>query len=218
MPTRSPGEAAKIRKKMKLEKLLLPILSVFVVAVFIILCSLLGKTEKGSEPSATIEPSPAPYADLIHGLAAKLGGEFTDGDKLSTLSFKSSKDGEYAAVTSYMKSGIVCMSITRPLHTDDAEPEPTEEDIFGDNDPDTTTAPSDTAMSANANIAEELFSCISMLPSHSESNDLTDSITKALDSFTNGSAKKANILYGIYMIKLSYSQDDELLSVVCEPA
>lgn len=216
MATRSKGEIAKIERRMRIERTVLPVLCVLGVAVFVVLCAVFGKKRGGEEEE--IAPTPAPYSYAILSLRDSLGGDITNGDKFTSLTYKSNSDGRYASVNAYLKSGVLCMSVTHPFEVKKAEPtaEPTE-DIFGGSVSTSsvpTEEPEDRYLTM---LADELTLCFSKVYVPSGDDDASERIGAALISLKDG-AKKANVIYGIYMLKFERLESDGLLTVTCEPA
>ena len=50
------------------------------------------------------------------------------------------------------------------------------------------------------------------------SDDVSSKLVSALTLLRTGEEKKANVLFGIYVVKLEYSDSDRLLTVTCAPA
>ena len=203
---------------MRIERTVLPVLCVLGVAVFVVLCAVFGKKQKGNEDSA--EPTYPPCEAVIVSLHNELGGEMTNGDGLSSLSYRSAADGKYATVTAYMRSGVLCLSVTRPFESVKpvSTPEPTEDIFGGIGAPSETAAVSEETDEYVKALFDELIKCFSKLYVPLYDDNAAERIEEALRSMRRGDAKKANVLFGIYMLKLSFSEDDGLLFAVCEPA
>ena len=215
MSDRNSGEKAKIEKRLRLERTVIPVVCVLAVAAFIVLCAVFGKNglTAGDAPAA---PTEDPCVAAIHGLAEKLGGEYTDGKDMSSLSFKSAADGTYATVSAYCRSGVLCMQIVRTLALPE-EPEATE-DMFENTDistPDPSRTDEMTAMLEA--IADEILLCLEQVETPPDAEDAGSKVLAALGQIADGGASKASFVYGIRLAEFKYSKTDKLLTVICEP-
>lgn len=201
---------------MRFEKTVIPALCVAAVAAFIILCAVFGKKNLTGQYGGNPTPAPTedPCYEAIHALAAELGGEYTDGKDLSSLSYKSKADDTFATVTAYCKSGVLCMQIVRTLEPDES-PQQTE-DMFEGSTFSTQEPDNDSSQKLDM-IAEELLLCLSHAAAPSDRDDALAKIRGALDILLAGSSK-TSFVYGIRLAEFKYSKTDKLLTVVLEPA
>lgn len=217
MTARTQAEKARIEKRIRIERTVIPVVCVIAVAVFVVLCAVFGKKHAPDEAEAL--PSQAPFETVIAALQKELGGEITGGDGMASLSYKSSADDRYAAVSAYMKSGVLCLSVTHPFESAKVKPtpEPTE-DIFGFTSPTATAKATDAPDTYVLALTEELVKCFSKVHLPLYDDNVSERIFEALSTLRRGEVKKTNVIFGVYMLKFNYSDDDGLLYAVCEPA
>lgn len=233
MPTRNKAEKERSEKRIRAERIVIPAVFVAAVAAFIVIGAAFGKTAKPSDSSAaptekvsvptdTPAPTEAPYSAVIRILAASFRGEISDGSNFSSLSYKSSADGSSPVVTAYLKSGVLSMQIVRSMEQFKIESSPeATEDMFSGIGIGNTDAPDNTsAVSENkySQIAEELFACISAVHDPEDPSDVKAAIEGRLTSLAAGTVKKAEMVFGVYIVEFKYSSSDGVLTVVCEPA
>lgn len=223
MPTRNKAEKKKIEDRAKLERIIVPIIFVIGIAAFIIISAIMGKNSRLIEPAVSdTTPEPDPCAAVIAELAEEFGGSATYGDKTASLSFKSPADGAMPVVTAYMKSGVLCARITREAafgsKKQPDDPEPTE-DLFGDNSE--TVLPSGADYEEDAAIlplAQEICRCLCCVYEPEDMESAVRKTAEILRSFSEGTAQKSNMVFGIYLVEFRYSDTDGILTAVCEPA
>lgn len=220
MPTRSKAEKQRIEKRIRIEKTVVPIVSVVGIAVFIVICALLGKSgalvkTTGETPSPTTDPC----AEAAAKLKTVLGGSVTTGDGFSSLSYKCAPDQTDATVNYYLKNGVLCMKMVRKLPSvlTDPTPAPTE-DIFEDTSSLGTESPDDGSDKAVETVSGEIVSALQLVSEQGENPNTASGVFDALKLIIDGTASKASLIYGIYIVELKYSKADKILTVVCEPA
>lgn len=221
MPTRTAGEKAKIEKRIRLERTLLPVVCVLGIAAFILISALLGKTStQSAEPELTPAPTEDPALTAIDAVMGSFSGDMKSGGDAYMLSYRSPYDGEFGTVSTYDKQGMLCMKIVRPFF--EAEPEPTEDPFSQMFEP--TPVPTQGAGETEApnesiiGISDELCSLLSFVYKPSPSDDVSGKLTSALVSIWMGEQTKASIIYGVYLLKLEYDSSDRILTVTCAPA
>lgn len=226
----SGGEKARIEKRMRRERIVIPIVCAAAVAAFIIVCAVLGKKDSGSgykEAETTFTPAPTedPCFPLMRNMAQELGGSCTEGDGFASVSFVSEVDGKSVIVSSHTDSGIVCMQLARSFVPErnvkeTSAPAATESIFVIDmtDEPKTVGTPVPAAVEYEIEpYAEEICRCIGHLVSGGVTASVSEEIASALRSFADGSSKKASIVFGVYLLELSYSKDDSMLKMKCEP-
>ena len=204
---------------MRIEKTILPIVCVLGIAAFIILSSIIGKNRSTVEPEATPEPTQDPVHAAIIAVQDEMGGTLAEGTDSSILSYQSRVDGEFGTVTVFSKQGMLCMRIVRPF---EAVIKETTEDPFEDMF-ETGTDPTEAAGESPddaflTGVAEEIGFMLFRISQPENSADFTAKLLSALRSIRTGEEKKANILFGVYMVKLEFADSDRLLTVTCAPA
>lgn len=223
MPTRTAGEKARIEKRIRLEKTILPVVCVLGIAAFILISALLGKTgSEANDPMPEFTPAPTedPAFTVIKAVSAKTGASYTSGTEAYTLSYKSPADGEFGTVTTFDKQGMLCMRIRRPFAQKDAE---ASEDPFSQMfEP--TPMPTAGAGKTEDNeaelisVANEICGFLSYVYEPESSDDVSGKIVSALKNIRSGEETKANIIYGVYLLSIEYMKADGILSVTCSPA
>ena len=227
---RNTGEKEKIEKRMRIERTVIPFISVTAIAVFIIIGATVGRKHDSKDVDLDLLNTPAPTEDpcfpLIRNMSLKLDGTYTEADGFSTLCLKSRADNADTIITSYTKSGIVCMQIIRSMGAgtaafDEPSPTPTEALFYVDR----IAAPTPTQydpvsdiLSNIGSIATELQEYLSFLYEPAESSETIKMLRRSLNTLVSGEAKKTSFVYGIYLVELSYSKNDYMLKIVCEPA
>lgn len=208
MATRTAAEKEKIEKRMRAERIIVPIVCAAAIAAFIILCAVFGK-DKASGVSANASETPAPTEEpcfeLIKRMAGSFNAEVIEGERSASLSFKSEVDNNFVTVKSYDKDGVVCLQIARKLEFiksfDGLFVEPDEVDR---------------SAQRREEYAEELCSLLVFLNGSDTEPDLKNDIMTALASFQEGKASKASVVMGVYVVTMSYSKTDGMMKVVCE--
>lgn len=195
----------------------MPIVCVIGIAVFVVLCAVFGRN-KGAEPEEA-SPTEAPFFEVVEALQKKFGGDITRGDNFSSLSYRSESDGKFATANAYLKSGVICMSLTHPFESVKVKttPEPTE-DIFGNTPKPTEQVNTGKKDEYVEKLSDELLYCFTRLYMPPADDDAYGRIGDALTSLRSSEVKKVNVIFGIYLLKFSFSDDDGLLTVTCEPA
>ena len=221
---RTPAEKERLEKKQRLERTLIPVVCVIALAVFVILSAVFAKKERsaseGTAAAGTAAPSEAPFAAVMDKLYAEFHGERSDTDDSSTLACKSPIDGEGMSVTVYEKGGRICMRVVRsiPAGTAGAPAPAYTESIFIVDQMDSPSAASaaPAPIPDSSPVAEELVRLLGILAPTSDEGDLLETLKTKLDLLFSGGSKKASVLCGAYVIKLSYSESDSLMTVECE--
>lgn len=206
---------------MRIEKAVLPIVCVLGIAAFIIVSALLGKHGNNTEPQATPEPTEDPLHAAALSINADMGGRLAESDDSYIISYQSAFDGEFGTVTAYRKQGMPCIRVIRPFET--AAPEENEDPFAGmfDVPGEPTEKAGEGAVEADEYakaIAEELEPMLKKVYQPDSSDDVSSKLVSALTLLRTGEEKKANVLFGIYVVKLEYSDSDCLLTVTCAPA
>lgn len=220
MPTRSKAEKKRIEKRIRIEKTLVPIVSVVGIALFIVVCALLGKNGViGGKANETPAPTADPCFTAANALKDAIGGSVTQGDGFSSLAYESSPDGSDATVNYYMKNGVLCTKLVRKLPSvlTDPTPAPTE-DMFETVPGNATEAPSTEADDALISTAAEILKALSLVDPGGESSLSEEDIASALKTLADGTATKTSLIFGIYVVEFKYTKADRILTVVCEPA
>ena len=220
MPTRSKAEKKRIEKRIRIEKTVIPIVSVVGVALFIVVCALIGKSGLiDKTASETPAPTVDPCFEAADALKAALGGSVTQGDGFSSLSYKSTPDGSDATVNYYIKNGVLCMKLVRKLPSvlTDPTPEPTE-DMFETVPGNATEVPSTEAEDALNAAAEEILKALSEVYEGGESSLSEEDVASAVKTLADGTTTKTSLIFGIFLVEFKYTKADRILTVVCEPA
>lgn len=222
MPTRNKAEKKKIERRSRLERIIVPVVFVVGIAAFIAVSIIIGGKSQPIEPSSSSStPEPDLCAAAADALSDKLGGEVTYGDKQASLSFTSSADGAKPVFTAYMKNGVLCVRITRDFafSNENTTPKPdATEDLFGET-PGNASSGSDNEKNIGiASVAGEICDCICCVYEPDDPTSSAARIEEILRSFADGTLKKANMVFGVYLVEFKYSETDGILSVVCEPA
>ena len=205
-----------------MEKTVIPIVCVLGLAVFIVLASVLGKkagfSTAKTTPIPTAEPTERPYITAASSMAGETSGELLEGSDFSAVTFKSSIDDEPVKVNYYLKSGVLCVKLARSFSVREKLPDETPyDDPFSDDEPiETCEPPLDMEYLEKA--ADELLYCIGFAYLPSEPDTAKADIISALSIIYTDTANKAETVFGVYLLKFSYSEADKLLTVVCEPS
>ena len=222
---RTAAEKAKIEKRVRIEKTLIPIICVLGLAVFIVMSALMGKNAvQSSELSGTPSPTEDPCYPLIRSMAKDLDGTVTEGDGFAAVSYPCSLDGKDVVVSAYTKKGVLCMQLTGcfPLsHKEEetAAPSQTQSMFVIDNTPapSQTTAATAAPSFDDADYDKEILKCLSYLSEPKDRESSLKQIKSALNVLASGKAKKSSCIYGIYLVEFSWSEADSILKMICEP-
>lgn len=226
--SRTPAEKEKAEKRRRLERILIPAAAVLVIAVYIVVSAVFGKSLGSGKAEPTPEPTEDPCFTVIRRITDELHGTYTAGEGTASASVRSSVDGRDVAISAYSKNGVVCMQLARNLEVrrdTDVTPEPTPEATESLFVIDRTAAPSQTAALETepplpdiAPYAEEIWSFLSYIfPEGQDRETAVGNIKDALNLLVSGKEKKVSVVIGIYVAEFSYSSSDELLRIKCEP-
>ena len=218
MKDKKKTKAAKSESGRRLASALIPVFFFLALVAVVAVCAIVGSKEKAKEALAAPapEPSEAPYAEAASRLRAALGGELVNADNFASLAYKSGVDGVSATVSYYLKSGLLCFSVIRPISEPQASSAPTE-DIFGET-PDGDSSGGRTNDELYLSIAGEVCACLEEIKPAEDREATLAKIAELIEKTVSGEAKKAQMLYGVYTLTFSYSAADGLEEIVCEPA
>ena len=226
---RTPAEKEKAEKRRRLERVMIPVAAVLIIAVYIVLSAVFGKTSfNGKAADETPAPTEEPSLTAARRIAREFSGSLTEGEGGASVAFSSAVDGNDVAVSSYMNDGAVCLQLARriPIKSGDtptAAPTPAAtQSIFVVDQterPEDTAAPDATEKPIDAKpYAEEIWQCLScILPETQNKAGAVSNIEDALKLLLSGDEKKAAAVLGIYVAEFSYSSSDGILRVKCEP-
>ena len=214
---RTPGEKEKTEKRIRTERILIPVLCVLAVSAFIIISAILGKDRVKESSSAlpTEEPlaTVSPCREIIDLAAESFRGDIKESGDSVTLTFKSSLDGGDVAVSSYMSNGEVCLRIVRSADPGSfkviIEPDVTQSIFVVDQ----TESAGETVSYQCRELSEELAALVSKLDPGMDTDELAVKLDPKLAQLMSGEQKKASIILGGRMIELEFSEADRILKV-----